>query len=408
MNLSSEPILEPAPQPTSKPRRKRSFLPSLSSNERSEIIQNLARRVEPSFDFFLFSLLSGAVLAAGWLFHAPAILIVGVLLAPFMAPVIGLSLAAAIGSFRFLIVSFAGLLVCIFLVFITGLIAGLASPLFPQTPLDSAYRIGYLPWDILATYLIGIGLTCLSLIKSEQTPVLPSAILSYALLTRASVAGYELGQGNLNSALWQIEVLGILLLAGIVIGMLFFWGFAFRPEQTPAYTMAVIFTIALAWVSWKVTYPAVTLLKDLNIPMSVSSPGISTKTGTASLLPTATRRPSRSVTPSPFPKDSVTPTRIHPSQTPSASMTPEGPYILAFVAADGQDGARLRERPSFGGKVIKILDNQLMVKILPGVEFNEKVYWAHVQTIDGTIGWMVHSVLITATPIPTNIDSPTP
>ncbi len=65
---------------------------------------------------------------------------------------------------------------------------------------------------------------------------------------------------------------------------------------------------------------------------------------------------------------------------------------------DGQSGARLREKPGFGSKLIMIIQNGVMVKLLPGVEFKDNVYWAHVETIDGTIGWMVHTVLSTSTP----------
>lgn len=410
MNFSSEPIFEPDPLPPIHNRRKRSFLPSLSTDDRSEFIQELAHRVEPTFDFFLFSLLAGAVMAAGWLFHAPAILIVGALLVPFMAPVVGLSLSTAIGSFRFLIISFAGLLVGVFLIFITGLTAGLASPIFAEYTMDVSYQIGNLPWDMLFAYLVGIGLTCLSLIKSEQTPALPSAILSYALLTRVSAAGYELGKGNIELALWQAEVMGILVLAGIVVGMIIFWGFAFRPAQGSAYILAFTWIIVLALVGWKAAYPAVMHSFELansdspGMAAPASATPLKTLTATQTLLPSQTSTVTSTSTPERKASETSTPSTLTPGNTPTSEI----PFDWGFVAADGQSGARLRDKPSFSGKVIRILDNNLMIKILPGFEFKDKVYWSQVQLVDGTIGWMVRSVLITATPIPTEAFTPTP
>ena len=80
-------------------------------------------------------------------------------------------------------------------------------------------------------------------------------------------------------------------------------------------------------------------------------------------------------------------------------MTPTGTF-LEWVKVDvtGQPEARLRDKPGFAGKEIMLIVNGTMVKLLPGVEFKDNVYWAQVETIDGTIGWMVHTVLSTSTP----------
>jgi hypothetical protein len=413
MNLTSEPITDPESLPPAHFRKKRNFLPSLDQDERSRFIAQLARRVEPTFDFFLFALLSGAVLAAGWLFHAPALLVVGSLLAPFMAPVVGLALSTAVGSLRFFMVSFAGLLVGIFMVFITGIIAGLASPIFAEYALDAAYQPGQVPWDMVAAYLVGMVLTSLSLIKSEQTPSLPSAILSYVLLTRASAAGYELGRGHLASALWQVEVAGFFILAGLVIGLLIFWAFAFRPNSFLAYAQAVVWIAALAAAGYWVAYPGV--LKSANESFAVNLKPIATATAPVSHTPL----PSQTVMDTPEPGVTFTVTAtltpVPPSLTPTLTYTPtvyatalQENFVWAFVAADEGGGARLRDKPSFNGQVIRILDNKLIVRSNPVMEYHDKVWWVEVQTIDGTIGWMVHTVLITATPLPSATHTPKP
>jgi hypothetical protein len=400
------------------------------------MVENLAGRVEPTFDFFLFCMLAGAVLAVGWLLHAPAFFVVGALLAPFMAPVVGLSLSSAIGSYRFFFVSLAGVLVGIVLVFVTGLIAGLASPLLSAYIPDPAYQTGSLPWDLVVTYIIGVGLTCFSLIKSEQTPAIPSAIIAFALLTRASAAGYFLGKGDLTACFWQVEVIGILVLVGMVLGMLVFWGFSFRGAAASTLVLSAVWILAAVLLGWKVISPAVSHSQSqiiwtaspspaaiLPSPSKVSPSLQKANTSTATIQPSQTRiilLPTTPVNPatSTLLVPSETPTSLQTSTptltqlVPSATRTATSTSTLniqvgwATIFVSGQQGARLRDKPGFVGKVISMIDNNTVVKVMSGVEFKDQVYWTQVQTNDGTIGWMVHSVLITATPKPTGTSTP--
>ena len=93
---------------------------------------DLARRAFPSFEFFLFAFLCGAILGAAYLLNAPALLLVGVLLAPLLTPWVGMMLAAVTGSWRFFFLTLGVLLVAGALVFLTGALAGLAGPSLGQ------------------------------------------------------------------------------------------------------------------------------------------------------------------------------------------------------------------------------------------------------------------------------------
>jgi hypothetical protein len=409
MNYSSEPIPDSENHPSFRPRRKRSFFPDFSDHTRVDFITQLAHRVEPTFDFFLFALLAGAVISLGFLFNAPAVLVVGALLVPFMAPVIGLSLSAAIGSFRFFIVSLAGLLVGVFLIFLTGLVAGLASPLisaFNLTQYESGIGIR---WDLLVAYLFGVVLTTLSLIKSEQTPVLPSAMLSYALLTRVCESGYLLGQGNVELALQAGTQVGWFILAGLLLGGVIFWLFAFRPEHPLPYVYMLAGFAVLFISGWMLLQP--TQQKSVSSVFPWMK-GIESTTIKAPLAATSTRlvSPSATLTPTDTPTVAASfTTTVSPTITRTPVILPTSKeFIWALVAADGQSGARIREHPSFDAKVVRIVDNDLMVKLLPGEEYRDKVWWSKVKLIDGTIGWMVRSVLSTTTPMPTENMTPTP
>ena len=60
--------------PPARRRRARRLLAPLDADVRADFLDELAHRASPSFDFFLFSLVSGAVLSIGLLKDIPALL----------------------------------------------------------------------------------------------------------------------------------------------------------------------------------------------------------------------------------------------------------------------------------------------------------------------------------------------
>ena len=71
-------------------RRRRRLLVPTGRTERAAYLNEIAKRLNPSLDFFAISLLAGLVLGAAILFDNPAIYVLAALLSPFMAPVVAL------------------------------------------------------------------------------------------------------------------------------------------------------------------------------------------------------------------------------------------------------------------------------------------------------------------------------
>ena len=65
------------------------------------------------------------------------------------------------------------------------------------------------------------------------------------------------------------------------------------------------------------------------------------------------------------------------------------------------DGARIRKEP--GGETIGFLANGTLIIVLPDTKEINGVIWVRVVTPDGTLGWIVQSLvtIVTATPSPT-------
>src|SRR3990172_1156059 len=117
---------DPEQLPPARRRRARRLLAPLNADERAALLDEIAHRASPSFDFFLFSLASGIVLAAGLLLDVPALLVLGAVIAPLMAHVVGISLGTVIGSVRHFTRSLVGMIIGSGLGFFAGVLAGLA------------------------------------------------------------------------------------------------------------------------------------------------------------------------------------------------------------------------------------------------------------------------------------------
>lgn len=395
MNLSSEPFPDPDSRNQTRSRRHKRLVPPLNDETRSELVEKLANRVSPTFDFFLFALLSGVVIGLAFLFNSHALLIIAALLAPIMSPIIGVSLAAAIGTPRFFFLSLAGVLVGCLLVAITGAIMGIIPLIHSGTSFQQPVNFASVSWDGLLVLITGVCFTAIAILKKEQKPVLPSAAIAYVLFSTAVGIGFDLGRGNFQSALGGGSTLGFYILTAAVIGASLFFAFGFRPSSSAGYVLPGVLLILLGFMVVQFRpFSSDRFLKGLllaprpssaetnSIVIHTPTPTVATAAITHTLLPSKT----------PSPK----PTLI---KTPSLTMTPTGTF-LEWVKVDvtGQPEARLRDKPGFAGKEIMLIVNGTKVKLLPGVEFKDNVYWAQVETIDGTIGWMVHTVLSTSTP----------
>lgn len=402
MNPTIEPFSNPDAPNRSHYRRRKKLVPPMDDTSRSELLETLAKRVSPNFDFFLFALLSGVVIGLAFLFNSYALLIAAALLAPIMMPFVGISLATAIGGSRFFFLSLAGSLVGCILVFITGALAGTASLALPMK-VSRTVNFTVVSWDVLLVIILGVILIVLSIMKGEQKPVLPSAAIAYVLFSTAGGAGFEIGQGHFQAAVDGGLTFGFYMMLVVVTGAVIFLFYGFRSQTISGYSyfLVLIALIGIFIIQFKPFNPEKFLsgLESLSQtatpagkPQAIesSTPTISLSNLTQTPLPTNT--PSQTPTSTPIPSQTLT-----PSNTPT--IQPTGDWVKVDV--DGQTGARIREKPGFGSKLILIIENGSMVKLLPGVEFKDNVYWAHVETNDGTIGWMVHTTLSTFTPTTT-------
>ena len=394
-------------KPLARRRRQRRRLIPSSSDERAEFLEDLAHRAYPTLEFFIFSLLCGAVLGASFLIDSQALLFLGILLAPLMTPWIGMVLATVTGSWRFFFQTFVGFLLGAVLIFVTGLLAGFASRIFMPITLNQAYLHVRLWWPDLFVLLLGAILFPVSIVRSEDKPILPSAMLAYEFYLPLSAAAIGLGSGVKGLFPDGLVIFLIHVTLAILVGIITLLILGFRPYTLAGFTLgtsiilgAIITLIFISGV-WSLI-PA----QFNSVIGRTPTPGVPTTQLTATPTSPLQILPESSSTPEPptaTPTATSTITLVFPTpETPTASPSPMPTPIFAQIYTSKGNGVIVRKEPS--GPILTSLVNGYLVEVLPEKQDYDRTIWAHIRFTtdrDGTVeGWIIQSLLITATPAP--------
>lgn len=430
MTLPDQPIFptDPEPQPESqrpervertsarRRRTRRQMLP-LDAEGRAALVTSLARRAYPNYEFFLFAVLCGALLGLGYLLDSQAILLFGILLAPLMTPWIGMTLSLVTGSVRFFIETFVAFLISAMLIFLSGLMAGLAARAFLPRTFNDAFLHSRLWIPDLLALVIGAVLLTVSFVRSEEKPFLPSVLLAYSLFLPISAAGFGLGSGV--DGLWPQGALvfatyfGAALLAGLIT----LFALRFRPTLAGAVmsgaagiiiVAALIFLMGSGFGPKKEAAVNVTPTRTATATVKPSPQLVLPASATTSPRPSSTPRVETATpfTPSPVPLTLAVTLPL--TETPTITLTIEATPVYAKISSDTGGGVNLRKTPN--GTYIATLDNGSIVEVLPEVLEVSNTPWAHViATKNGKRleGWILQSVLSTATPVPNWLPSAT-
>lgn len=395
----SLPTSEPIPTnnqenlpPARRRRQKRTVIPK-GIGARNDFLQDLARRMIPSFDFFLFSLLCGVAIGIAIFVDSPSLYLLAVLLAPFMAPVSGLALATVVGSPVFFLQSLGGISIGGLLVFLSGLISGWLSRFSAALSLDHAFYHTHFSWPDIIVLSIGAALTIYLLIRSpQQRPLVASVALAYELYLPVGAAGFGLAVGA--QGLWPdgLIVFAVHLALAALIGSIMLAILGMRPSNFFGYTVSS--TLALTGVA------AVIIISGLGTAVSTN---LALPSPTTTNTPTFTTSPTASTTPLP-PTITLTPTNtLVPTRTPTQTLTPAPTPVYARINAKGDDGAIIRKEPSYTASYVIVMSNGMLVEVLPEIVEADGATWVHIRTsreLGNLEGWIVRSLLQTATPVP--------
>jgi len=425
----SEPVSQPNPEPSgefvsARARRRRAqrraYFPADEAG-RAELFTHLARRAFPTYEIFVFALVSGAILGLGYFLDSQALLIFGILVAPLMTPWVGMSLAIIGGAGRFFLQTITALIVSALIIFLSGALAGFASRAIPPRALNEAFVHSRLWWPDIFTITVAAIILTISFVRSEERPYLPSALLTYGLFLPLCAAGFGLGSGV--SEVWPQGLFVFLVhftwATFFAILSLFF--LRFYPTSVGGLSFTGLVFVILIAVVLSLTGFGKWAMEKAGLATPVHATAMMTFPSPTQLL-TFTPTPKAADATEAISVPSSTPSRtqnagtqtfqstLPATETSTATVTAEPTPIIALIRASEGGGAFIRQEP--GGTVIATLGNGATVTIIPDdLQEINKVIWVHVFALvnDRRVeGWMIQSVLQTATPVANWQPSATP
>jgi len=389
---------DPDLMPPARRRRARRLLAPLEADERAIVLDQVRRRTSPSFDFFLFSVVSGLIFCVGILLDSPIVLVLGAIFAPLMAPFIGLSLATVVGSYKFFARSLVGLAIGSIMVFIVGTGAGILGRVWVPTSLSQAHLNAELSATNFIVLTVGAVLTAATMVHHERSPSAPSVALAYTLYLPLVVAGFGLGSGIPHLFPDALVVFAIHLAWGALIGAITLAILGFRPITILGYTLGgVVSLIGVALLVGVGAYS--TTLGWFGDPLAVPT---YTPTSTYTLTPTSPLPPTATKTSTPVPP-TLTPTiTLTPTNTATPTQTYTPAPIPVYARIGPESGATIRSGPSFDSPPIYpgVIQGTL-VELLGEAQDSTGVTWVHVRVVqDDREGWILETLLLIATPEP--------
>ncbi|MDO9122011.1 MAG: DUF389 domain-containing protein [Anaerolineaceae bacterium] len=367
----------------SRRRRTRRVIVPSGRTERAIYVNEIASRLVPAIDYYLFSLLCAVVLGAAILLDHPAIYILAALLAPFMAPLVGLGLSTAVGSFKFFGQSLGGLAIGSAFVFIGGLLSGWISKLIPDFyPNQALFHTSVSIPDLI---LLAVG-TVLAIYLTVRVPkqrsLVASVALAYEVYIPIGVAGFGLASKMPQFFLPALRTAGINILLVILIGAIVLAFLKLRPFTFFGFLLTAILLGATAY-TLIMSSAIKTELSNGSSPSAVSAtptlknPGVTQYTETPK-PPTATV---------PIPANATATNTLVPTRTPTITNTPKPVAVWATI--NEPLGVYLREGPCVDDvrcpKIALAIGYERPVQVL---SFSEDNKWAQVRVEDGREGWI--------------------
>jgi len=408
MNLPTSQFLPSDDENLSPARRRqhrRSLVPS-TSDARAEFLKELSHRLTPSLSFYTLSLLTAIIIAAAILLDQPALYILAALVAPFLSPAIGLSLAAAVGSVRFFLRSLAAFAIGSLVVFAIGCAAGWVSTRLAPASYSIAFDHARFNWGDFVLLSAGIILSAYMLIRSRTSkPLVTSVALVYELYLPVGVAGF--GVTGTVPGLWPdaLLVFAIHLAWCALLGTLTMAVMGLRPSNVFGYTLGTTVTIVIIVAAIFISGLGTALTRESTMPSLETSPeviptvaALVKQTPAPSLAPEI--QPAASL-PAASGVQTATPTNtLVPTRTPTLTSTPVATPVFAKIKPNELGGAYIRKEPSFESPAVTSLSSDLMVIVIDEYTQADNVIWVKIRTTsdDPVEGWIVRSLLITATP----------
>jgi uncharacterized membrane protein len=366
-------------------RRERIAFPT-NSDERTKLVGQLNEKVTPTLEFFFFTMLSAIILGAALYFDSFTLVLLAMLVAPFMSPVLGISLSAILGSWKMFLRSIGALLVGSLIIFGLGALSGWIASLM-QHPV-STIAVSHLSLNLVDPVVLVLGMlfTMHFLTHNHtQRPLIPSIAIAYGLFLPLAAAGFGITSGVLRTPLHGLFLFALHLALAVCIGIITLVATRLSPAKPLVSSPFASFLLIGFFILLFAGLVIVASRTPTLYPSGLAKYATTAQTPTPTLRPTLiTKTPTKTVTPS-----------LTPTVTPTLTPTPSIFIIHAFET----NGVIVHIHPGLTSDYLTTLFNGVSVLALPDPVFMDGRNWIHIRLSDGREGWILETLLVTPTPI---------
>jgi uncharacterized membrane protein len=368
--------------PPARKRRRQQFVLPSDPSEQANALHELSLKVTPALEYYGFSFLAGITLAVGLIFNLDPLVVLAALLAPFMAPLLGLSLSTFIGSTRFFLKSLAAFLLGGVIIFLCGVMGGSIAKAIHPTAQASSFVLPVLSWLNALMLTLGTATSIYFVVHTkDQKPLVASVAIAFVIIIPIGVAGFGLTSGVSHLFPDGLVLFLIYLAWSALVGLITLLITGLRPRTVFGYSLSASIILCVVVAVLLTSGIGSAFIGQVALPP--------THTPTPTITPTITLTPTRTLAPTRTPPATATLT-ITPTITPTLSTL--------VIRAPQANGVIVRVTPGFDGFVLTTLSNGTAVFTLNEIRLVDTSEWLHIRLTDGRDGWILSSLVITPTP----------
>ena len=233
----------------------------------------------------------------------------------------------------------------------------------------------------------------------RQASLVANVALAYSFYLPLVSSGFAYGMGLqeqfITGMITFIQYFGI----AIVFGVAILFAYRIRPVALKNWwgfgSLLLILTISVFLILnpglFQTSIEGGSEIENVQVVGSVSTLEISP------VMPTPTRAQMDVVIEQDVPTEAMI---IIPTSTATITLTPLPLVIWAEIRSPEGDGANIRVEPGFTSKILRTVLNGTAVQVLDEVEVIDGATWIHIRFIDQVEGWIMRSLIVSATPEP--------
>jgi len=363
-------------------------------------LEQLSRRLEINVETFLVGAISLLLISLALLLDKLPLFLLAILITPIVSPILGLAFGFNLGSLKFLKIGFFSLLLNFVSFFIVGGFSGFIARQFPEREFNLWQYFIEFNWSGLLLLFVGILIMVSTIIRNpRQASLVANVALAYSFYLPLVSSGFAYGIGLqtqfLTGILTFLQYFGISIIFGVAILLAYkIRPVSFKNGWGIGSLVILIVTIVVLFFRPDILQKAAEVIPETenlmvleNNPLIKNTPMLPTQTDTQLISTLEQEKPTEMLT-------------MISTSTATITLTPLPSILWAEVRSPEGDGANIREEPGFNARIVRTVLNGTAVQVLDEIEVIDGATWVHIRFIDQVDGWIVRSLIVSATPEP--------